>query len=341
MNVVVLAGGTSMERDVSLSTGSMIYKALKQRGYNTVLLDVYLGSNVSAEDAFTIDKDWAADIGAIDEDVPDIDAVKALRDNPDYYFGPNVIEICRNADIVFLALHGANGEDGKLQAAFDLMGIRYTGSDYTSSVLAMDKSITKEVFAFHKVPTPINIHIRRGEAFSWELFPCMVKVCRGGSSVGVYLAADREEMVKAMDEAFIYDDELVVEQYIKGREFSVGVIDGVALPVIEIAPKSGFYDYKNKYQPGLTVETCPADISNDIAGRMQQIAVDAYNALRIKAYARMDLMMDDNNNLYCLEANTLPGMTPTSLIPQEANVVGIDFGSLCDKIIEVSLKKYK
>jgi D-alanine-D-alanine ligase len=134
---------------------------------------------------------------------------------------------------------------------------------------------------------------------------------------------------------------LVVEQYIKGREFSVGVIDGVALPVIEIAPKSGFYDYKNKYQPGLTVETCPADISNDIAGRMQQIAVDAYNALRIKAYARMDFMMDDNNNLYCLEANTLPGMTPTSLIPQEANVVGIDFGSLCDKIIEVSLKKYK
>lgn len=341
MNIVILAGGTSMERDVSLSTGSMIYKALKQRGHNTVLLDVYLGCNVKAEDAFTVDKDWAADIGAIREDVPDIARIKSLRDNPDYYFGPNVIAICRNADIVFLALHGANGEDGKLQAAFDLMGIRYTGSDYTGSVLAMDKSITKELFAYNKVPTPLSIHIKKGEAFSWELFPCMVKACCGGSSVGVYLAGNKDEIDKAIDEAFLYGDELIIEQYIKGREFSVGVIDGTALPVIEIAPKSGFYDYKNKYQPGCTVETCPANISSEIANRMQNIAVDAYKALRIKAYARMDFMMDDNSELYCLEANTLPGMTPTSLIPQEAKAAGLDFGSLCEKIIEISLKKHQ
>jgi len=342
MKIVVLAGGTSTERDVSLSTGGMIYKALKGAGHKVVLLDVYLGYEGETANIFEIEKDFAANFGAIKESNPDIAQVKALRkDNPDSFFGPNVIDICRNADIVFLALHGENGEDGKLQAAFDLMGIKYTGTDYTSSALAMDKAISKEIFAYYHIPTPSGIHVKKGETFEWSLYPCVVKVCNGGSSVGVSIANTEVEMQGALANAFHYGNEVVIEQFIKGREFSVGVIDGKALPVIEIAPLVGFYDYKNKYQAGSAVETCPAVLNEELTVRMQQIAEDVFAALRLKTYARMDFMLSEQNEIFCLEANTLPGMTPTSLLPQEAKVIGIDFTGLCEKIIEISLNKYK
>ncbi len=342
MKIVVLAGGTSTERDVSLSTGSMIYKALKGLGHQVVLLDVYLGYEGEIANIFNIEKDFAANFGAIKESNPDIAQIKALRKgNPDSFFGPNVIDICSKSDIVFLALHGENGEDGKLQAAFDLLGIKYTGTDYTSSALAMDKAITKEIFAYYHIPTPTGIHVKKGESFKWSLFPCVVKVCNGGSSVGVSIANSGEEMQGAMENAFCYGNEVIIEQYIKGREFSVGVIDGSALPVIEIAPLVGFYDYKNKYQAGSAVETCPAALSEEITKSMQKIAEDVFTALRLKTYARMDFMLSEQNEIFCLEANTLPGMTPTSLLPQEANVVGINFPGLCEKIIEISLNKYK
>jgi D-alanine-D-alanine ligase len=342
MKIVVLAGGTSTERDVSLSTGSMIYKALKGRGHKVVLLDVYLGYEGEVANIFDIEKDFAANFGAIAESNPDIAQIKRLRKgDSDSFFGPNVVDICHKSDIVFLALHGENGEDGKLQAAFDLMGIKYTGTDYTSSALAMDKAISKELFAFYHIPTPNGIHAKKGESFEWTLFPCVVKVCNGGSSVGVSIATSNEEMQGALSNAFTYGSEVVIEQYIKGREFSVGVIDGSALPVIEIAPIVGFYDYKNKYQAGSAVETCPAVLSNELTEEMQKIAEKVYRALRLKTYARMDFMLSEQNEIFCLEANTLPGMTPTSLLPQEAQVIGMDFPGLCEKIIEISLNKYK
>jgi D-alanine-D-alanine ligase len=341
MKIVVLAGGTSTERDVSLSTGMMIYKALKNRGHQAVLLDVYLGFEGEAAEVFELEKDWAAKVGAIKESNPDLGQIKALRkDSSDSFFGKNVIEICSRADIVFIALHGENGEDGKIQAAFDLMGVKYTGTDYTSSALAMDKAISKEIFAYYKIPTPRGIHAEKGEAFDWRLYPCVVKVCTGGSSVGVSIANSEDEMESSLANAFAYGDEVVIEQYIKGREFSVGVIDGKALPVIEIAPLVSFYDYKNKYQPGSTIETCPADLDKEIASEMQEIAEKVFAALRIKTYARMDFILSEDNEIFCLEANTLPGMTPVSLLPQEAKAAGIDFESLCEKIIETSLKKY-
>jgi D-alanine-D-alanine ligase len=341
MKIVVLAGGTSTERDVSLSTGSMIYKALKSRGHRVVLLDVYLGYEGDITNIFDMDKDWAANIGSIQESNPDIKQIKALRkDNPDYFFGSNVIDICSKADISFLALHGANGEDGKIQAAFDLMGIKYTGTDYTSSALAMDKAITKELFAFHKIPTPMGIHVKKGEAYTWNAYPCVVKVSCGGSSVGVSIAKSADEMENALANAFAYGNEVVIEEYIKGREFSVGVIDKTALPVIEIAPLSGFYDYKNKYQAGSTIETCPARLSGNVSKKMQNVAVAVFEALRLKTYARVDFLMNEKDELFCLEANTLPGMTPVSLLPQEAKVIGVDFETLCEKIIEISMKKY-
>lgn len=339
MKVVVLAGGTSTERDVSLSTGSMIYKALKKNGHQAILLDVYLGYEGDTEDIFERDTDWASQIGAVSEQNPDLEAVKALRpDGAKNFFGPNVLSLCQSADAVFMALHGANGEDGKIQACFELMGIPYTGTDFVSSAMAMDKGITKDIFKAHNIPTPAGIRLQEGETEAEKVpYPCIVKACCGGSSVGVCVAHNDEEYEMAKKEAYRYDKEVVVEQYIEGREFSVGVMDGKALPIIEIAPKQGFYDYKNKYQAGSTVETCPADLSKEKTEEMQSIAERVFRALRLKNYARMDFMMGKDGSLYCLEANTLPGMTPTSLLPQEAAVIGISFEELCEKILGYAL----
>lgn len=339
MKVVVLAGGTSTERDVSLSTGSMIYKALKKNGHQAILLDVYLGYEGDTEDIFERDTDWASQIGAVSEQNPDLEAVKALRpDGAKNFFGPNVLSLCQSADAVFMALHGANGEDGKIQACFELMGIPYTGTDFVSSAMAMDKGITKDIFKAHNIPTPAGIRLQEGETEAEKVpYPCIVKACCGGSSVGVCVAHNDEEYEMAKKEAFRYDKEVVVEQYIEGREFSVGVMDGKALPIIEIAPKQGFYDYKNKYQAGSTEETCPADLSKEKTEEMQSIAERVFRALRLKNYARMDFMMGKDGSLYCLEANTLPGMTPTSLLPQEAAVIGISFEELCEKILGYAL----
>lgn len=341
MKIVVLCGGISTERDVSLVSGSKIYQALRSRGHRVVLLDIFLGYEGEIGDVFESDTDWAAHIGRISEQAPDLAAVRAARkDKSDALFGPQVIDICRMADIVFMGLHGDCGENGKVQATFDLFGIRYTGTDYLSSALAMDKWITKQIFRENGVRTPeARILSCRDEAYE-PVLPAVVKVCSGGSSIGVYIARDRQAYESALDEAFRYENKVLVEQYIKGREFTDGVIDGVALPVVEIAPKDGFYDYKNKYQAGATVETCPAQISDDVTAEIQQMAVRAYKALGIRSYARIDFIMSESGEIYCLEANTLPGMTPTSLIPQEAAAVGRSFPELCEWIIEVSMAKY-
>ena len=341
MNIVVLAGGISTERDVSLISGKMIYRAVKKNGHKAILLDVFLGYNGSVDGIFDRDEDWEAQVKGISETNPDIEAVKALR--PDWkkqFFGPNVIALCQAADVVFMALHGENGENGKIQACFDLMGITYTGTDYVSSALCMDKGLSKDMFAQYGVPTPKGIRIKKGQQDPGTVpFPCIVKACCGGSSVGVSIARNSEEYEAAKAESFRYDNEAIVEQYIEGREFSVGVLDGKALPIIEIAPLSGFYDYKNKYQAGSTIETCPADLSPEKTAEMQKYAETAFRALRLKNYARMDFMMGKAGDIYCLEANTLPGMTPISLLPQEAAAVGISYEQLCEKLIEVSLRE--
>lgn len=341
MKIVVLAGGISTERDVSLVSGREIYKALKSKHHQVMLLDVFLGyDREDWQEVFEKDEDWAASIGAIKDQNPDIEAVKALR--PDWeknFFGPHVIDICQRADIVFMALHGENGENGKIQACFDLNGIRYTGTDYVSSAICMNKAIAKDLFAAAGVPTPAGVRLKKGGDTSCQVpYPCVVKACCGGSSVGVVMAHNDEEYAHALEEAFRYDNEIVVEQYIKGREFSVGVVDGKAYPVIEIAPLHGFYDYKNKYQAGSTIETCPAELDETKTRAMQEAAELAFKVLRLKNYARMDFMMDEDGNFYCLEANTLPGMTPTSLLPQEAKVLGLDYADLCQLLIDLSMR---
>ncbi len=341
MKVVVLAGGISTERDVSLISGKMIYKAMKRLGHQAVLLDVFLGmERDDIEHIFESDEDFSGDIADIREIDPDISAVKALRkDGGKCYFGPNVIRICQMADAVFLGLHGADGEGGKVQAAFDLLGIRYTGTGFVSSALAMDKCLAKELFVQNGIPTPAGFRVKKGQIGKrTPVFPCVVKVASGGSSIGVSIVSEESGYQAALDDAFLYGDEVVVEQYIKGRELTCCVLDGKALPIVEIAPKAGFYDYKNKYQSGCTTEICPAPLDEETTRKVQEISVRVFEALRLEKYARMDFMLDEEGNPYCLEANTLPGMTPTSLIPQEAAAVGMSYDELCQKILDMAFE---
>lgn len=350
MKIVVLAGGLSTERDVSFKTGEMVTKALRENGHQVILLDVFMGYSDKEEDLTGIfDRAEAVSVkvAAIPETAPDLEKVKAQRkDQSDNFFGPNVIELCRMADIVFMALHGENGENGKIQAAFDLFGIRYTGTGYLGSALAMNKGMAKQLFLENGIPTPRGTSLKRGEdAAKIETcgihFPCVVKPCSGGSSIGVSIVHDKAEYEQALKEAFRWENELVIEEYVKGREFSVGVIDFQALPIIEIAPVEGFYDYKNKYKAGSTVETCPAELSEQITKEMQGYAEKVAEVLGLNTYSRADFLLDAEDHIFCLEANTLPGMTPTSLLPQEAKVTGVDFNQLCEKLIESSMRKYK
>ncbi|MCD8150085.1 MAG: D-alanine--D-alanine ligase [Clostridiales bacterium] len=349
MNIVVLAGGLSTERDVSLTTGSMVTQALRERGHAVIMLDVFMGygeEECDITDIFLHSKEASVEVSVIPTQAPDLARVKAMRkDQSDCFFGPNVIQICQAADLVFMALHGENGENGKIQAVFDLFGIRYTGTGYLSSALAMDKGISKELFEAAGIPTPHGISMEKTEprtlAETGLTLPCVVKPCCGGSSIGVSIVRTEAEYEEALDHAFQFEEKVIVEDYVKGREFSVGVIDFQPLPVIEIAPIEGFYDYANKYKAGSTVETCPADLPDEIAHRMQEIAVQVCETLGLDTYSRMDFLLNDKNELFCLEANTLPGMTPTSLLPQEAAVVGLDFGELCEKLMQISLKKYE
>jgi len=229
-----------------------------------------------------------------------------------------------------------------LQATLDLHGIKYTGSGYLGSALAMNKSLTKTVLAAAGIPVPAGITVEKGaECYENAGFPCVVKPCSGGSSVGTSIVYEEKDYLAALELAFKYEKAVLVEKYIKGRELTVGVMNGKAMPAIEIIPKTGFYDYKNKYQAGATEEICPAPIGDEATEKLQRLAERVHEALMIDAYCRVDFLWNSlDGEMYCLEANTLPGMTPTSLIPQMAGELGMDYGTLCEKIIEVSMEKY-
>lgn len=344
MKIVVLAGGTSTERDVSIVSGTGICNGLRAKGHDAVLVDVFCGvEQVDWENPFPKEYDVEAASAYIKSFNKDIESLKKERRD---FFGPNVIELCKKADFVFLGLHGANGEDGKVQAAFDLMGIHYTGTGYLSSAMAMDKGVTKWMFQMYDVPVPGGVTMRKRErkndlAEIGLSFPVVVKTCCGGSSIGVYIVKNQEEYSTALEAAFSYEEEVVVEEFIQGTEYTVAVVDGKAYPVVQIVPCEGFYDYENKYKPGAVKETCPAPISEELTRRLQEYAVQGYRALGLESYARLDFIVTDDERIYCLEANTLPGMTPTSLIPQEAAVLGMDYPTLCEELIRVSEKKYQ
>lgn len=349
MKIVVLAGGLSTERDVSLASGAGICRTLRERGHEAFLLDVYLGfpyDSDKLEEVFTLPGAGLEIAEGIKTTEPDLAAIKTSReDQSDCFLGPNVIDICRLADIVFMGLHGDVGENGKLQATFDILGIKYTGPNYLGSALAMDKGIAKKIFKMSGVPTPLGTSIKKAQkdVVLTELglsLPVVVKPCSGGSSIGVYIVNTEAEYREAIEKSFKYEDEVVIEPYIKGREFACGIIDGKALPVIEIIPKTGFFDYANKYQAGATEEICPAPIPDEIAEKMQRATELAFKSLKLDIYSRADFLLDENGDIYCLEVNTLPGMTATSLLPQEAKAAGIEYGELCELIIKKSLERY-
>lgn len=342
MKIAVVCGGLSNERDVSITSGSCVARALREKGHKVVLLDLYYGYSGEYTDPAELFEREQEDLRySVREETPDIE--KMIADGDGSRIGKNVIEICREADISFLALHGEDGENGKVQATFDMFGIRYTGSGYLGSALAMNKELSKVLFRHSGIPTPAGIVLEKGaESYEDVGFPCVVKPCSGGSSVGTSIVCSRDEYDAALEFAFRFEARVLVERYVKGRELTVGVMDGRAMPVIEIIPKSGWYDYKNKYQAGLTEELCPAPLSPKDTDRVQRLAERVAEALMIDVYCRADFLMDESDGqLYCLEANTLPGMTPTSLVPQMGAAQGMDFGEVCEKIIAVSMEKYK
>ena len=347
MKIIVLTGGLSSERDVSLSSGAGICKALRTNGHQAFLLDVFMGISYDSsrlEEIFSLPDAGISIANTIQTDEPDIATIKALRnDQSDCFFGENVIELCRMADITFLGLHGGFGEDGRLQAAFDVLGIQYTGPSSIGNVLAMDKDITKKMFQMADIPTPQGARLHKNmqntslQQHGLSL-PVVVKPCTGGSSIGVYIAHTQEEYQDALEKSFALDVEVIVESYIKGREFSCGILGEQVLPIIEIIPKSGFFDYAHKYQSGFSQEICPADLPAHLTKKIQETTRKAFDALKLDVYSRADCLVDENENIYFLEMNTLPGMTSSSLFPQEAAAAGIEYTDLCERIIEESLK---
>lgn len=348
MKIVVLAGGLSPERDVSLSSGSLIANALMQSGHRVLLLDVYEGitGEPDLEELFR-DSTGTPYSYAIPEKAPDLEEIKRRNGNPASLIGPNVLRLCQAAQVVFIALHGAMGENGQLQATFDTLGIKYTGTGYIGSLLAMDKDISKKLMRQCGVPTAEwTVLCQEGEfcASSMDLIlqtiglPCVVKPCSAGSSIGVSIVYNAQELQSALAVACKVEKNILVEKMISGREFSVGIFDGNVLPVIEIIPNQGFYDYKNKYQSGAALEVCPAELTTIETRKVQELALKVHQALRLGAYSRIDFIMNSGGEFFCLEANTLPGMTPTSLLPQEALAVGIPYAELCCRIIDIALR---
>lgn len=335
MNIVILAGGLSMERDVSLASGSLIANALRGCGHSAVLVDLYYGIE---KDKMTFEQDGSKYEYKIPEKAPNLDALISSNGGRKNPIGENVIDFCKMADVTFLALHGGVGENGKLQALFEMNGIKFTGSSSVGCMLSMDKIISKELIARAGIPTAKWLTNKDEITKLCSLIPCFVKPADNGSSVGVTKVTSKSELEKALAEAEKFSENVLVEEQVVGREFSVGVLDGKALPPIEIIANGEFYDYKVKYQAGLAREECPANLSAEETQKLQSYAERAHKVLRLGSYSRIDFIRDCTGEFYFLEANALPGMTPTSLLPQEAKVAGFDYAGLCLKLIELAEK---
>ena len=346
MKIVVLAGGLSPERNVSLSTGTMVTEALRALGHRAGLIDMFFGLEQGRADESFFDAPVPDSFKKISREAPDLEQVRASRPGDSKsVFGPGVLELCRMADMVFLALHGTCGEDGKVQAAFDLMGIPYTGAGYLSSAIAMDKDLTKRMVA-DVVNTPgwktVEYKVEDIDGLvEHARLPLVVKPVASGSSIGVSIAHTADELRKALTDGLELGGRTVLEEYIKGREIQVGILEGKALPSIEIIPKEGFYDYANKYQPGAALEVCPSEIPAEWEEKLRAAALRVYETLGLSVYSRADFIVTSDGEPWFLEINTLPGMTPTSLLPQEAAAVGINYNELCHRIVNASLEARK
>ena len=337
MKIVVLAGGLSPERAVSLVSGRMIAEALRGRGHRVLLLDLYEGMEALPSDPDSL---FDGRFHARKEEVLKISDIPPLRaEGKRSWIGPHVLKLCGLADKVFLALHGSVGENGWLQATLDLHGIPYTGSDAVGSMLAMDKDLCKRLLRNAGLPTPDWMLLDPEHASPAAPgvrigFPCVIKPVSCGSSVGISMVEEEREMPNALRAASGWGCPIMAEKKIVGRELTLGILDGKTLPVVEICTKEGFYDYQNKYN-GSTEEICPAELPDVIKARIEAFSLRAFQALRLRGYARFDFILDHTEGLWCLEANTLPGMTPTSLFPRAAEAAGISYGELCERIVRL------
>jgi D-alanine-D-alanine ligase len=332
MRIAVVLGGTNEERNVSLATGRAVVAALRERGHEVVAVDPAHGAVPPEEEARML----GGEVGA---DPPGLDELARLGGSA---VGAALAELpaVRRADVVFLALHGEFGEDGTVQGLMDLAGVAYTGSGCLGSAVAFDKRVSKELLDRAGVPTPA--WTPGGESAEDVLamlgLPLVVKPSSGGSTVGLSVVRDASELEPAIELAARYDDDVLCEAFVAGRELTVAVLDGEALPPVEIIPSHEIYDYECKYTPGMSRYVAPAELTADETARLQEAAVTAYRALRQTSYSRIDFRRADDGSHWCLEANSLPGMTATSLVPKAAAAAGIDFPELCDRIARSALR---
>jgi D-alanine-D-alanine ligase len=327
-------GGTSAERNVSLASGVRVADALRSAGHKVTAVDTARGPLSEAAER----KLRESAVGTLPPAREELE--KMTREAL-----PQTVRVLPErgeTDVVFLALHGGHGEDGTIQSLLDLTGVPYTGSGHLASALAMDKDLSKHLFRRADVQTADWVMLSNDDPGSFKIehlgLPLIVKPSKQGSTVGLTLVKDRGELPAAIAEAFRYDDEVMVEQFIAGREFTVGILGDDALPVGEIISKHEIYDYECKYTPGMAQEVFPASISETWRDKLQDQARRAFKALKLRGYARIDFRMTDDGEPYCLEANTLPGMTQTSLIPQAAAAAGITFPDLCDQIVRLAVE---
>ena len=326
--VALLVGGTSPEREVSKMSGKGVLGALKSLQYPTIVIDPAYGLNQpKEEEKFFLEKDFS--------EVSNRNCIYAINSN-----------LLNNVDIVFSALHGKWAEDGTIQSLLELRGLKYTGSKVLASALAMDKEMSKLIFRQEGVETPdwltlnsMNIEPKKIINYIKNQigFPCIIKPNDQGSTVGLKLVKEESEVEEAVKVALQFSSKALVEKYIPGRELTVAILINEPLPVLEIVPKSGLYDYKSKYTSGMSEYIVPAKISEEIEKKAQQQALKAFHSLGCEGYARVDFRLSNNNELYCLEVNTLPGMTPLSLVPKAAKAVGISFEELIKRIIQQAL----
>jgi D-alanine-D-alanine ligase len=330
LRIAVLMGGTSSERDVSLASGIRITEALRARGHDVVAVDTVAGLLTAADEQRLLQ-------GGVVKTIPP-DTKSLVRMNAAMQ---GTLRSLPKADVLFLALHGGQGEDGTLQALLDLTGVPYTGSGHLASALAMDKDLSKHLFRAAGVPTAdwLMAPATADQVAAALGFPVIVKPSKQGSTVGLNIVKTPDALQPAIDEAREHDDEVMIEQFIAGRELTVGVLGSETLPVGEIIPKHEIYDYECKYTPGMAVEEFPARLTAEETTTVQSLARKAFDALKLRGYARIDFRMSTDGVFYCLEANTLPGMTQTSLIPQAAAAAGISFPELCDRIVQLALDR--
>ena len=334
MKIAVLFGGNSSERDVSIASGAQVAKALRGLGHQVIAVDTFRGI-LSDKEQETLLARGVAPAPPNERDLMVIKAKTGSIVQPSYFV---------DADVVFLALHGGSGEDGTIQAVFDAADVCYTGSDHVGSAAAMDKDLAKRLLVAARVPTPpwIMAPADSGLAIQQLGLPLVVKPNKQGSTVGLTVVKEFERVDEAIAEAYRHDDEVMLEQYIPGREFTVGILGSRALAVGEIIPKyAEIFDYQSKYQADGAEEIFPADLAPEKTRKLQELALRVHRALKLRDYSRIDFRMDGSGEFWCLEANTLPGMTARSLLPQSAAAVGIAFPELCEEICRLALRRQK